>query len=44
MLAQLEAIRQVPIADCGHFVMVEKPAELARVVCEIISQSYTKEH
>jgi pimeloyl-ACP methyl ester carboxylesterase len=39
VLAHLEAIRQVPIADCGHFVMVEKPAELARVVWEVISQT-----
>jgi pimeloyl-ACP methyl ester carboxylesterase len=39
VLAHLEAIRQVPIADCGHFVMVEKPAELARVVWEVISRN-----
>ncbi len=39
VLAHLEAIRQVPIADCGHFVMVEKPTELARVVWEVISQT-----
>jgi pimeloyl-ACP methyl ester carboxylesterase len=39
VLAPLEAIRQVPIADCGHFVMVEKPAELARVVWEVISRN-----
>jgi pimeloyl-ACP methyl ester carboxylesterase len=39
VLAHLEAIAQIPIADCGHFVMVEKPAELARVVGEVISRT-----
>jgi pimeloyl-ACP methyl ester carboxylesterase len=39
VLARLEAIPQVRIADCGHFVMAEKPAELARVVWQVISQA-----
>jgi pimeloyl-ACP methyl ester carboxylesterase len=39
VLARLEAIPQVRIADCGHFVMVEKPAGLARVVWEVISRN-----
>ncbi len=39
VLAHLEAIATYRIADCGHFVMVEKPAELARVVWEVISQT-----
>ena len=39
VLAHLEAIAQVRIADCGHFVMVEKPAGLARVVWEVISRN-----
>ena len=39
VLAHLEAMPTYRIADCGHFVMVEKPAELARVVWQVISQT-----
>jgi pimeloyl-ACP methyl ester carboxylesterase len=39
VLAHLEAIPTYRIADCGHFIMVEKPAALARVVWEVISQT-----
>jgi pimeloyl-ACP methyl ester carboxylesterase len=39
VLARLGAIERVPIADCGHFVMTEKPAALARVVGRVIAQA-----
>lgn len=39
VLARLAEIERVPIADCGHFVMTEKPAELARVVGQVIDQA-----
>lgn len=38
VLARLEGIPQHRIADCGHFVMFEKPSELAHIVREVISQ------
>jgi pimeloyl-ACP methyl ester carboxylesterase len=39
VLTRLGAIEQVPIADCGHFVMTEKPAALARAVSRVIAQA-----
>ncbi|MDX1575877.1 MAG: hypothetical protein R3285_06770, partial [Kiloniellales bacterium] len=39
VLAKLEGIERIPIADCGHFVMTEKPAALARIVGRIMTQS-----
>ena len=37
VLAHLKNIPIYRIADCGHFVMIEKPAELLRIVGEVIS-------
>ena len=37
VLAHLAEIRQYRIADCGHFVMLEKPAELSRIIREVAS-------
>ncbi len=39
VLAHLEAIPKYRIADCGHFVMIDKSAELSSVVSEVISQT-----
>lgn len=39
VLAHLEGIAQARLAGCGHFVMAEKPAELARVVWEVMSRT-----
>ena len=39
VLAKLEGIERIPIADCGHFVMTEKPAALARILGRIMTQS-----
>lgn len=38
VLAHLEGIATYRIADCGHFAMLEKPAELSRLVGEVIAQ------
>jgi pimeloyl-ACP methyl ester carboxylesterase len=37
VLRHLEGIPQYPIADCGHFVMTEKPAALPRIVDKVIA-------
>jgi pimeloyl-ACP methyl ester carboxylesterase len=39
VLARLGAIERVSVADCGHFVMTERPTALARVVGRVIVQA-----
>ncbi len=39
VLMHLEAIPKYRFADCGHFVMIDKPAELSSVVWEVIAQA-----
>ncbi len=39
VLAQLGAVQTHEIADCGHFVMSEKPAELARVIGNALTRA-----
>jgi pimeloyl-ACP methyl ester carboxylesterase len=37
VLAHLNAVTKYQIADCGHFPMLEKPSELARILREVMS-------
>ena len=39
VLAQLGAIPTFSIDGCGHFVMTEKPEELARITWSVISRA-----
>lgn len=39
VLAHLNAITKYRIADCGHFPMLEKPVELARILREVASSA-----
>ena len=39
VLSRLAGVPTYLVADCGHFVMIEKPDALARVVAEVMSQA-----
>jgi len=39
VLAHLENVPRYRIPDCGHFVMIEKPAELIHIVHQVLSQT-----
>lgn len=39
VLARLEAVPKHKVAECGHFVMTEKPAELARIVGAVVADA-----
>lgn len=39
VLAQLRGIAKYRVADSGHFVMIDQPAEFLRIVSQVISQT-----
>ena len=39
VLAHLDTVPKHRVADCGHFVMIEKPAELASVIGTVMAQT-----